>query len=108
MRLFLFGVLKIFQKLLKKSPHQSSKSNVVCFEIENYEEAYNKDYLVIEKLEKSLVYEGIFPAKIDFPSKLCCVTIDPTTFRSKKIMNVFKKLGLKAKKLKDIHPTNCS
>jgi hypothetical protein len=98
----------MFQKLLKKNPYQSSKSRVICFKIENFEEAYKKDHLVIEKLERSLVYEGIFPAKIDFPSKLCCVTSDPTTLDLKKIMNVFKKLGLHAKKLKDNHPTNRS
>ncbi len=68
----------------------------MCFKVENYEEAYQRDNEVITKLERNLAAGGAIPAKIDFPSKLCCVTITDPTIDPGDIQQILEAVGLRA------------
>lgn len=77
---------------LKAFSH-SKNDRVVCFKVENYEEVYQYDKDVITKLERNLAAAGAIPAKIDFPSKLCCATITDPTAKPEDIQQVLEYLG---------------
>lgn len=71
------------------------KNRVVCFKVENYEEAYKRDSELITKLEMSLSGGGAIPAKIDFPSQLCCVIITDPTVRPEDVQQILETFGLR-------------
>jgi len=83
-------------KLLQKVFSDSKNDRVVCFKVENYEEVYQRDKEVITKLERNLAAAGAIPAKIDFPSKLCCATITDPTVKPEDIQQVLEDLGFHA------------
>lgn len=83
-------------KLLKKIFGSEGSDQMICFIVENYEEVYQHDKDVITKLEISLTEAGAIPAKIDFPSKLCCVTITDPTVKPENIQQVLETLGFQA------------
>lgn len=81
-------------KLLQKFFSNPKNERVVCFKVENYEEVYQRDKEVITKLERNLTAAGAIPAKTDFSSKLCCVTITDPTVEPGNIQQVLEALGL--------------
>jgi len=81
-------------KLLQKIFGHSANVRVVCFKVENYEEAYQRDKEMIAKLERKLAAGGAIPAKIDFPSKICCVTILDPTVDIRSIQEILEAVGL--------------
>ncbi len=83
-------------KLLQRIFGHSRNIRVVCFKVENYEEAYQRDKEVITKLERNLAAGGAIPAKIDFSSKLCCVTITDPTVEPGNIQQILEAVGLHA------------
>ena len=83
-------------KLLRKIFRHPRNIRVVCFKVENYEEAYQRDKEVITKLERNLAAVGAIPAKIDFPSKVCCVTITDPTVEPRSVQQVLETIGLHA------------
>lgn len=89
-------------KRLQKMFRRSRSVRVVCFKVENYEEAYQRDKEVITKLERNLAAGGAIPAKIDFSSKLCCVTITDPTVEPGSIQQILEAAGLHATLIDDI------
>ncbi|MEM2568179.1 MAG: hypothetical protein QXH20_06910 [Candidatus Bathyarchaeia archaeon] len=81
--------MKLLQKIFRRS-------RVVCFKVENYEEAYQRDKEVITKLERNLAAGGAIPAKIDFSSQLCCVTITDPTVEPGNVQQILEAVGLRA------------
>lgn len=79
------------------------REKVICFRVENCEQLYNKDCEIISKLEKALSQGGVIPAKIDFPSKLCCVTLAGTNVGADDVLKMLQLLGFKATLIQDIH-----
>jgi hypothetical protein len=73
-----------------------ANGRVVCFKVENYEEVYQHDEEVITKLEENLAAAGAIPAKIDFPSKLCCVTITDQSVEPEDVLRILEALGFRA------------
>jgi|GEM_PF-2637415 len=82
-------------KLLGQVFSSRENSRVVCFNVENYEEIYQRDKEVITRLERNLTAAGAIPAKIDFPSKLCCATITDPTVKPEDIQQVLETLGFR-------------
>ncbi|MBE7467759.1 MAG: hypothetical protein HS114_01280 [Anaerolineales bacterium] len=80
-------------KLLKKIFGSQESDQMICFIVKNYEEVYQHDEDVITKLEINLTEAGAIPAKIDFPSKLCCVTITDPAVKPENIQHVLEALG---------------
>jgi len=83
-------------KLLQRIFRHPSNVRVVCFKVENYEEAYQHDKEVITKLERNLAAAGAIPAKIDFSSKLCCITIADPSIEPENIRQILEAVGLQA------------
>jgi hypothetical protein len=87
--------VKIYIKLAPKIHKHPETVHVVCFTVEDYEDAYQRDSEVITKLEKNLAAMGAIPARIDFPSKQCCVTITDSGIEPKDIQQVLETVGLR-------------
>ncbi|WP_298818907.1 hypothetical protein [Chloroflexus sp.] len=80
-------------KLLKRIFRSQENNLVVCFRVQNYAEMCQRDAKAILKLEHNLVESGAISAKIDVPSKLCCVTITDPTVKPEDIRQVLETLG---------------
>jgi glutamate-1-semialdehyde aminotransferase len=89
-------LMEVHMKLLQKIFRHPKTIRVVCFKVENYEDAYQRDKEVITKLERNLAAAGAIPAKIDFSSKLCCVTITDPSVEPENIQQVLEAVGLQA------------
>jgi hypothetical protein len=70
------------------------QGEVYCYQVANFDKAYLSDEDVITKLETRLVEAGGVPAKIDFPSQLCCVEIIEERVDLDSLAQIFKSLGL--------------
>jgi glutamate-1-semialdehyde aminotransferase len=88
--------MEVHMKLLQKIFRNPKTIRVVCFKVENYEDAYQRDKEVITKLERNLAAVGAIPAKIDFSSKLCCVKITDPSVEPENIQQVLEAVGLQA------------
>jgi ribosomal protein L25 (general stress protein Ctc) len=88
--------MEVHMKLSQKIFRHSRNIRVVCFKVENYEDAYQLDKEVITKLERNLAAGGAIPAKIDFSSQLCCVTITDPAVEPRDIQQILEALGLHA------------
>jgi len=73
------------------------KNRVVCFIIDNYDEMYDTDPDIITKLEIALAKNSAIPAKIDFPSKLCCATIVDESVTPTDVLKIIEYFGFHAK-----------
>lgn len=72
-----------------------------CYQIANFDAVYSADNDVLTKLEMRLISLGVFPAKIDFPSQMCCIEIIKADIDLVDIDRVFTELGLQAELVKD-------
>lgn len=54
---------------------KSNSEKLLCFDVPNLEELYERDHLAIESLEAALAEAGALPAKIDSTVGVVCVTV---------------------------------
>ena len=55
---------------------QKKQKKIICFEVENYEDVASRDPLALSSLEQALALAGALPARIDYPERIFCVTIE--------------------------------
>ena len=82
---------------IKDKIFKIEKEKVICFNVSNFEDAIKKDAECITKAEKQLANIGAIPVKIDWPSKLFCVSLANPNVKVKEIESVLKRYGFKAK-----------
>jgi hypothetical protein len=70
---------------------------VLCFEIANFDEAYSRNHLVIERTEAALSQAGALPARIDFPNRTFCVTVTNPDLNVETVLGIFAMNGLQAR-----------
>ena len=70
---------------------------VLCFDIANFDEAYSRDHLAVERTEAELARAGALPARVDFPSRTFCVTITNPDLKVETVLGIFASNGLQAR-----------
>ena len=70
---------------------------MLCFEIDNFDEAYDRDHLVIEHIESALASRGAIPARIDFPTRTLCVTVIRPDLDVSEVLSILANHGLRAR-----------
>ena len=73
------------------------RDSALCFEIANFDEAYAQDDRVIELTEAALARAGALPARVDFPSRLFCVTVTNPALLVETMLSIFATYGLQAR-----------
>lgn len=79
------------RRLFKRPPIKQ-----VCLEIENFEEVDRQDPTCLERLKSALASEGALTVKIDYRTKLWCVSIERPDLTVEKIIHIMRKFGYKA------------
>ena len=69
---------------------------ILCFEIANFDEAYSRDHLAVERIEAALAHAGALPARVDFPSRTFCVTVTNPDLKVETVLSIFAMNGLQA------------
>ena len=83
-----------------------SNEQVICFLVQNYEEMSQQDPEIITRLETNLAAAGAIPAKIDFPSKMCCVTVANKDLYPNEVQRILEDLGYRVALINDKEGTS--
>jgi hypothetical protein len=71
-------------------------SKVLCFEVHNYERVFASDPEALTRLEEALALKGALPAKVDFPTRVYCVTVEKLDLSVAEILDIFAQHGFQA------------
>jgi hypothetical protein len=74
-----------------------TSKNIICFDVENFEEAYARDPLTIERVEAALAQAGALPQRVDFPDRVFCVSVERADLSVDSISAIFADAGLRVR-----------
>jgi hypothetical protein len=70
---------------------------MLCFDIDNFEEAFGRDHLAIEHVESALALRGAIPARVDFPTRTFCVTVTNPDLGPREVLSILATYGFRAR-----------
>lgn len=82
----MFNLKRLFRRLPVKQ---------ICLEIDNLEEIDRQTLTCLQWLKSALASEGVLPIKIDYRTKLWCVSIERADLTTEQIIHIMSNFGYK-------------